>query len=68
MISKEKLFLRKIALSYDKPLMKKQLFNICMIHMVMPYLDAYNNIPHVGIHPLVVEASQQQSAIFKYKY
>ena len=58
-------FAKNLSLSYDKPiLMKKAAFQYMYDSYGNTYLDAYNNIPHVGhSHPLVVEASQEQSAV-----
>ena len=54
-----------ISLSYDKPIfMNKAAFQYMYDSYGNTYLDAYNNIPHVGhSHPLVVEASQKQSSV-----
>ena len=58
-------FGKNLSLSYDKPiLMKKAAFQYMYDLYGNTYLDAYNNIPHVGhSHPIVVEASQEQSAV-----
>ncbi len=43
--------------------MKKAAFQYMYDSFGKTYLDAYNNIPHVGhSHPLVVEASQKQNS------
>tara|TARA_B100001175_G_scaffold163624_1_gene138695 strand:- start:1223 stop:3475 length:2253 start_codon:yes stop_codon:yes gene_type:complete len=54
-----------ISLSYDKPIfMNKAAFQYMYDSYGNTYLDAYNNIPHVGhSHPLVVEASKKQSSV-----
>jgi len=54
-----------LSLSYDEPiLMKKAAFQYMYDSYGNTYLDAYNNIPHVGhSHPLVVEASQKQNSV-----
>ena len=54
-----------ISLSYDNPIfMNKAAFQYMYDVYGNTYLDAYNNIPHVGhSHPLVAEASQKQSSV-----
>ena len=54
-----------LTLSYDKPIiMKKAAFQYMYDSFGKTYLDAYNNIPHVGhSHPLVIEASLKQSSV-----
>ena len=54
-----------ISLSYDNPIfMNKAVFQYMYDVYGNTYLDAYNNIPHVGhSHPLVVEASKKQSSV-----
>ncbi|MBC8401836.1 MAG: aminotransferase class III-fold pyridoxal phosphate-dependent enzyme [Candidatus Marinimicrobia bacterium] len=53
-----------LSLSYSKPIpMKKAAFQYMYDAYGNTYLDAYNNIPHVGhSHPQVVEAAQTQIA------
>ena len=53
-----------LALSYDTPIyMKRSAFQYMYDAYGNTYLDAYNNIPHVGhSHPKVVSAAQQQIA------
>ena len=54
-----------LTLSYDKPIiMKKAAFQYMYDSFGKTYIDAYNNIPHVGhSHPLVIEASLKQSSV-----
>ena len=54
-----------LTLSYDKPIfMKKAAFQYMYDSFGKTYLDAYNNVPHVGhSHPLVIEASLKQSSV-----
>lgn len=51
-----------LSISYKKPiLMQRAAFQYMFDHQGNSYLDAYNNIPHVGHqHPMVVEAGQRQ--------
>ena len=53
-----------LSVSYDKPIaMDKSVFQYMYDVYGNAYLDAYNNIPHVGhSHPIVVEAGQKQMA------
>ena len=53
-----------LSVSYDKPIaMDKSAFQYMYDVYGNAYLDAYNNIPHVGhSHPIVVEAGQKQMA------
>ncbi len=53
-----------LSVSYDKPIyMKGAAFQYMYDAYGNTYLDAYNNIPHVGhSHPKVVEAGQRQMA------
>jgi ethanolamine-phosphate phospho-lyase len=53
-----------VSLSYDLPIhMKKSAFQYMYDSEGRTFLDAYNNIPHVGhSHPYVVEAGQRQMA------
>ena len=58
-------YLSKIlSVSYDEPIaMEKSAFQYMYDTYGNTYLDAYNNIPHVGhSHPVVVEAGQKQMA------
>ncbi|SHJ00567.1 hydroxylysine kinase /5-phosphonooxy-L-lysine phospho-lyase apoenzyme [Tangfeifania diversioriginum] len=52
------------SVSYKKPVyMERAAFQYMFDKYGNSYLDAYNNIPHVGhSHPLVVEAGQKQMA------
>jgi len=54
-----------LSLSYQKPVkMKRAAFQYMFDADGNTYLDAYNNIPHVGHqHPRVVEAAQRQMAM-----
>ena len=59
-------YLSKIlSVSYHKPiLMERAAFQYMFDADGISYLDAYNNIPHVGHqHPKVVEAAQKQIAL-----
>ena len=51
-----------LSMSYDQPIhMNKAAFQYMYDAKGNTFLDAYNNIPHVGhCHPLVVEAGQKQ--------
>ena len=53
-----------LSVSYDTPIaMEKSAFQYMYDAYGNTYLDAYNNIPHVGhSHPIVVEAGQRQMA------
>lgn len=53
-----------LSISYDKPVyMEGAAFQYMYDAYGNTYLDAYNNIPHVGhCHPRVVEAGQRQMA------
>jgi 4-aminobutyrate aminotransferase-like enzyme/Ser/Thr protein kinase RdoA (MazF antagonist) len=53
-----------LSLSYDKPIaMEQSAFQYMYDSYGNTFLDAYNNIPHVGhSHPKVVEAGQYQMA------
>jgi ethanolamine-phosphate phospho-lyase len=53
-----------LSLSYSSPIyMEKAAFQFMYDKYGSTYLDAYNNIPHVGhSHPYVVRAGQQQMA------
>jgi 4-aminobutyrate aminotransferase-like enzyme/Ser/Thr protein kinase RdoA (MazF antagonist) len=53
-----------LSVSYDEPIsMVKSAFQYMYDAYGNTYLDAYNNIPHVGhSHPVVVEAGQRQMA------
>jgi len=53
-----------LSVSYDEPIaMDKSAFQYMYDVYGNSYLDAYNNIPHVGhSHPIVVEAGQRQMA------
>jgi len=53
-----------LSVSYDTPIyMKGAAFQYMYDAYGNTYLDAYNNIPHVGhSHPKVVEAGQRQMA------
>ena len=53
-----------LSVSYDAPIgMEKAAFQYMYDAYGNTYLDAYNNIPHVGHgHPIVVEAGQKQMA------
>lgn len=53
-----------LSVSYDTPIyMEKAAFQYMYDAYGNTYLDAYNNIPHVGhCHPRVVEAGQRQMA------
>ncbi|MDC1266746.1 aminotransferase class III-fold pyridoxal phosphate-dependent enzyme, partial [Crocinitomicaceae bacterium] len=53
-----------LSVSYDQPIaMDKSAFQYMYDVYGNAYLDAYNNIPHVGhSHPIVVEAGQKQMA------
>ncbi len=53
-----------LSLSYDKPIyMVRSAFQYMYDAYGNTFLDAYNNIPHVGhSHPKVVEAGQRQMA------
>ena len=58
-------YLSKIlSVSYDQPIaMEQSTFQYMYDTYGNTYLDAYNNIPHVGhAHPVVVEAGQKQMA------
>ena len=58
-------YLSKIlSVSYNTPIpMEKAAFQYMYDSYGNTYLDAYNNIPHVGhSHPIVVEAGQRQMA------
>jgi len=52
------------SISYKKPVyMERAAFQYMFDKYGNSYLDAYNNIPHVGhLHPQVVEAGQKQMA------
>jgi len=54
-----------LSVSYDKPVkMKRAAFQYMFDADGNTFLDAYNNIPHVGHqHPKVVEAGQRQMAL-----
>ncbi len=54
-----------LSVSYDKPIkMKRAAFQYMFDADGNTFLDAYNNIPHVGHqHPKVVEAGQKQMAL-----
>ena len=54
-----------LSLSYSKPVyMNRSAFQYMYDSNGNTFLDAYNNIPHVGhTHPKVVEAGQKQMAI-----
>lgn len=54
-----------VSLSYNKPIyMDRAAFQYMYDAYGNTYLDAYNNIPHVGhSHPRVVEAGQKKMAI-----
>ena len=54
-----------VSISYTKPIsMNRAAFQYMYDTSGNTYLDAYNNIPHVGhSHPKVVEAGQRQMAI-----
>ena len=56
---------RALSVSYSKPIkMKRAAFQYMFDAEGNTFLDAYNNIPHVGHqHPRVVEAGQKQMAI-----
>ena len=56
---------RVLSVSYIKPIkMKRAAFQYMYDADGNTYLDAYNNIPHVGHqHPKVVEAGQKQMAL-----
>lgn len=53
-----------LSVSYDTPIaMEKSAFQYMYDAYGNTYLDAYNNIPHVGhSHPIIVEAGQRQMA------
>jgi len=53
---------KNLSMSYDRPIhMAGSAFQYMYDHSGNTYLDAYNNIPHVGhAHPRVVKAGQQQ--------
>ncbi|MDB0037814.1 aminotransferase class III-fold pyridoxal phosphate-dependent enzyme [bacterium] len=53
-----------LSLSYKKPIyMDRSAFQYMYDNYGNTYLDAYNNIPHVGhSHPKIVEAGQRQMA------
>ncbi len=53
-----------VSLSYDKPIyMERSAFQYMYDREGNTFLDAYNNIPHVGhAHPSVVSAGQRQMA------
>ena len=53
-----------VSLSYSKPIyMERAAFQYMYDGYGNTFLDAYNNIPHVGhMHPRVVEAGQRQMA------
>ena len=61
---REKYLSKVLSLSYKAPLvMKQSAFQYMYDVYGNVFLDAYNNIPHVGhSHPLVVEAGQKQMA------
>lgn len=64
-ISNRHRYISKIlSLSYDKPIyMTRSVFQYMYDAYGNTYLDAYNNIPHVGhAHPKVVSAGQKQMA------
>ncbi|WP_203258404.1 aminotransferase class III-fold pyridoxal phosphate-dependent enzyme [Hyunsoonleella ulvae] len=54
-----------LSMSYDTPIyMERSAFQYMYANDGTTFLDAYNNIPHVGhSHPKVVAAGQQQMAI-----
>lgn len=56
---------RVLSVSYEKPIkMKRAAFQYMFDADGNTFLDAYNNIPHVGHqHPKVVEAGQRQMAL-----
>lgn len=56
---------RVLSVSYDKPIkMKRAAFQYMFDADGNTFLDAYNNIPHIGHqHPKVVEAGQKQMAL-----
>jgi len=56
---------RVLSVSYDQPIkMKRAAFQYMFDADGNTFLDAYNNIPHVGHqHPRVVEAGQKQMAL-----
>lgn len=65
-LSQRNTYLSKIlSLSYHRPiLMEHAAFQYMFDTKGNSYLDAYNNIPHVGHqHPKVVEAGQKQMAL-----
>ena len=64
MARREKVISPALSVSYSTPLFfKKAAFQYMYDHQGKVYLDAYNNIPHVGHeHPKVVEAGQRQMA------
>jgi ethanolamine-phosphate phospho-lyase len=55
---------KALSISFDKPIhMVSAAFQYMHDDLGNTYLDAYNNIPHVGhCHPRVVQAGQQQMA------
>jgi len=61
---RRKYFSRVLSVSYDDPLkMEKAAFQYMYDAAGNTYLDAYNNIPHVGhCHPKVVRAGQRHMA------
>jgi 4-aminobutyrate aminotransferase-like enzyme/thiamine kinase-like enzyme len=65
-LEKRHQFVSKVlSVSYDKPVkMKRAAFQYMFDANGNTFLDAYNNIPHVGHqHPRVVEAGQKQMAV-----
>lgn len=58
-------FCRSMSISYDRPLQMVKGRGTTLIDADgLPYLDAVNNVPHVGhCHPRVVEAGQRQMAL-----
>ena len=65
LIKRDKYLCKALSVSYSKPIkMERAAFQYMYDNLGNTYLDARNNIPHVGhCHPRVVEAGQRQIAV-----
>ncbi|MFK7741335.1 MAG: aminotransferase class III-fold pyridoxal phosphate-dependent enzyme [Planctomycetota bacterium] len=63
--ARESRFASNLKTSYSRPLsLVRGMRHVLLDRFGRRYLDAYNNVPHVGhCHPRVVEAVQQQTAL-----
>ena len=61
-LERGKVISKIFSLSYDKPIaMERSAFQYMFDYEGNSYLDAYNNVPHVGhCHPGVIEAASKQ--------